>query len=278
MATGGENRAMPGNPEVYLHGHHDSVLRSHRWRTAENSAAYLLPRLSSRDRVLDVGCGPGTITVGLAKLVPQGSVLGIDQAEDVLAEARAEATRLGQANVSFEAGDVYRLRFDDGAFDAVHAHQVLQHLANPVAAIREMRRVCRQGGTVALRDVDFGGMFWAPEDAEMEEWRQLYQQVARAVGGEPDAGRHLLGWAHEAGFEQVELSGGFWCFATAEERSWWCGLWADRLTQSRFADQALTRQLASLESLNRLADGLRRWAASTDGCFFVPHGQALCTR
>ena len=140
---------MPSSSDTYLHGHHDSVLRSHRWRTAENSAGYLLPRLAPDARVLDVGCGPGTITADLAALVPGGYVTGIDAAGDVLAQARQEAERRGQRNVTFDTGDVYRLDFADGTFDVVHAHQVLQHLTDPVAALREMRRVCRPGGLVA---------------------------------------------------------------------------------------------------------------------------------
>ena len=126
------------------------------------SAGYLLPRLAPDARVLDVGCGPGTITVDLAALVPGGYVTGIDAAGDVLAQARQEAERRGQRNVAFDTGDVYRLDFADGTFDVVHAHQVLQHLTDPVAALREMRRVCRPGGIVAARDGDYGGFFGSP--------------------------------------------------------------------------------------------------------------------
>ena len=122
---------MSSPSDIYLHGHHDSVLRSHRWRTAENSAGYLLARLRPDARVLDVGCGPGTITADLAARVPDGQVTGMDAAADVLALARQEAERRGQGNVRFEAGDVYHLGFGDGTFDVVHAHQVLQHLSEP---------------------------------------------------------------------------------------------------------------------------------------------------
>ncbi len=267
---------MPPAADVYLHGHHDSVLRSHRWRTAENSAGYLLARLSATARVLDVGCGPGTITAGLAARVPGGRVVGIDRAGDVLAAARQEASRQGRRNVSFEAGDVYRLAFADGAFDVVHAHQVLQHLSDPVGALAEMRRACRAGGLVAARDSDYGGMFWFPEDPELDQWRDLYRRVARATGGEPDAGRRLLAWARSAGFTEVEASGSCWCYTSPAERSWWGGLWAERLTESPFGERAVEHGLATRSDLNRLAAAWLRWAASEDGWFLIPHGEILC--
>ena len=177
---------MPSSSDTYLHGHHDSVLRSHRWRTAENSAGYLLPRLAPDARVLDVGCGPGTITADLAARVPGGDVTGIDAAADVLAQARQEAERRGLRNVRFDTGDVYRLGFADGTFDVVHAHQVLQHLTDPVAALREMRRVCRPGGLVAARDGDYGGFFWFPGEPEMD-------RVAGAVPGRGPGDRRGAG-------------------------------------------------------------------------------------
>src|SRR5262249_28444939 len=113
LEGGGDTAAMRTGSEVYLHGHHDSVLRSHRWRTAENSARYPLEYLVADAGILDVGCGPGTITAGLAALVPDGRVVGIDAAAGVLAEARAAAARLGLANVRYEVGDVYQLAFAD---------------------------------------------------------------------------------------------------------------------------------------------------------------------
>jgi SAM-dependent methyltransferase len=267
---------MPRASENYLHGHHDSVLRSHRWRTAENSAGYLLAALPATARVLDVGCGPGTITADLAASVPAGLVVGIDRAADVPAMAWQEAGRRGRRNVAFAAGDVYHLAFGDGAFDVVHAHQVLQHLSDPVGALAEMRRVCRAGGLVAARDGDYGGMLWFPDYPELAEWRALYQGVARAVGGEPDAGRRLLSWARAAGFAAVEATASSWCYATAGDRSWWGALWAERLTESPFGDRAVEHGLASRADLKRLAAAWLRWAASDDGWFLIPHGEILC--
>jgi SAM-dependent methyltransferase len=268
---------MPPSSRTYLHGHHDSVLRSHRWRTAENSAGYLLPHLAGAARVLDVGCGPGTITVDLAARVPGGEVIGIDAAAGVLDEARAEAGRRGQGNVRFETGDVYQLAFSDGSFDVVHAHQVLQHLSDPVAALAEMRRVCRPGGVVAARDGDYGGFFWFPSDPGLSQWQTLYRNVARALGGEPDAGRHLLSWARAAGFASVEASGSAWCYSGPADRPWWGTLWAERLTESPFGDRAVEHGLATRADLARLAEAWRRWADNEDGWFLVPSGEILCT-
>ena len=266
---------MSRRTETYLHGHHDSVLRSHRWRTAENSAGYLLPHLLADAHVLDVGCGPGTITVDLAALVPDGDVTGIDAAPDVLALARAEADRRVQGNVRFQAGDVYHLDFADGTFDVVHAHQVLQHLSDPVGALAEMRRVCRPGGLIAARDGDYAGMFWHPGDPELTEWQDLYHRVARALGGEPDAGRWMLAWAHAAGFTEVEASASAWCYA-GPDRDWWGASWAERLTESPFGDRAVEHGLATRPDLERLARAWRRWAASEDAWFLIPHGEILC--
>ena len=269
---------MPDITPAYLHGHHDSVLRSHRWRTAENSAAYLIPFLGDGAQVLDVGCGPGTITVGLTAYVGTGHVLGIDAADTVLADARDEARRVGLDNVTFGVGDVNRLGFTDGSFDVVHAHQVLQHLPDPVAALAEMRRVCRPGGVVAARDGDYGAMLWFPEDPELEEWRTLYEQVARRVGGEPHGGRFLASWARRAGFSDVTTSSSSWCFAAPDERSWWGELWAERVVRSSFAQQAMATDLARQRDLERLARAWRRWATSGDGLFVIPNVEVVCRR
>ena len=121
---------------TYTHGHHESVLRSHKWRTVDNSAAYLAPHLTSGTQVLDVGCGPGTITADIGRRVAPGRVLGIDASAAVIEDARRNAG--GGSNVEFAVGDLYALEIADGTFDVVHAHQVLQHLPDPVRALREI--------------------------------------------------------------------------------------------------------------------------------------------
>lgn len=262
--------------DVYTHGHHESVLRSHRWRTAANSAAYLLPHLRSGQTVLDVGCGPGTITVDLARTVAPGRVVGIDRTEEPLTKARAAASERGASSATFTVGDAYALDWPDGTFDVVHAHQLLQHLRDPVAALAEMRRVCRDGGLVAARDSDYEAMVWHPADERLANWLRLYTEIARGNDGEPNAGRRLRAWALAAGFQDVTSTASTWCFATPEERQWWASSWAERITVSSLAQQAAERGLATRDDLREIADGWREWAGRYDGWFSVLHGEVLC--
>jgi 2-polyprenyl-3-methyl-5-hydroxy-6-metoxy-1,4-benzoquinol methylase len=260
--------------DTYTHGHADAVLQSHRWRTVENSAGYLVPHLRPGLDVLDVGCGPGTITVDLAARVAPGRVVGLDVSPDPLDEARALAGRSGVA-VEFAVGDVYALEAADGSFDVVHAHQVLQHLTDPVAALREMVRVCRPGGLVAVRDVDYAATTWFPANPGLDRWLDLYEQVARRNRAEPDAGRRLVSWAHAAGLRDVTATTSAWCYATPAEREWWGRSWAGRATASAFAEQAVGYGLASAADLEGIAAAWLDWAAADDGWLGMLHGELL---
>lgn len=260
--------------EVYTHGHHESVLRSHSWRTAENSAAFLLSFLRPGMSLLDVGCGPGTITADLATLVAPGLVVGVDRVADVLAQAQANA--IGRpVTACFASADVYRLPFADASFDVIHAHQVLQHLVDPVAALRDMRRVVRQNGVVAVRDSDYSAFTWAPLDARLDRWLALYHAVTRHNRAEADAGRFLKGWALAAGFTDVRTTTSTWTYADRESCLWWGRLWADRCERSAFGDQAVSYGLTTREELADIAAAFREWASKPDAFFMIPHGEVL---
>jgi SAM-dependent methyltransferase len=261
--------------ETYTHGHHESVLRSHRWRTAENSAGYLLGSLRPGLDLLDVGCGPGTITADLAGRLAPGRVVGLDRAPEVLAQARA-----GQEgeNLEFLPGDVYRLPFGEASFDVVHAHQVLQHLTEPVGALGEMHRVLRPGGILAVRDSDYGAFGWTPADPLLDRWLALYHEVTARNGAEADAGRYLAGWVGAAGFVDIVVSDSSWTFDDQESRAWWGELWAERVELSGFGRQALDYGLSDGAELAALAGAWRRWAVQPDGSFEVPHTEVLARR
>lgn len=263
---------------IYTHGHHESVLRAHRWRTAENSCAYLLPHLVPGMDLLDVGCGPASITLDLARHVgTSGRVVAIDPAADAVEAAREAVARAGVTNVIVEQADVESMADTaKDAFDVVHAHQVLQHVPDPVATLQAMRTTARPGGLVAAREADYGAMTWFPESDGLDEWCVLYRRVASSNGGRPDAGRELLSWATAAGFDDIVSSASAWCFATPEDREWWGGLWAERVTQSSIAEQAVAASLSTPSDLERLAAAWHSWAREDDGWFAVLHGEVLC--
>lgn len=258
---------------TYTHGHDESVLRSHRWRTAENSVAYLLPHLTPEDRLLDIGSGPGTITLDLAERVCQ--VTALEHTNEALELTRKEARRRGRADLEFVVGDVHQLPFPDGRFDVVHTHQVLHHVADPVQALREMRRVARPGGLVAARETDYRAKAWYPRLPELDAWMELIQRCTRDNGGEPDGGRHLLHWARGAGFTDVRSGASTWCFATPEDRAWWGGMWADRILDSALARQAVDSGYATRADLQAISNAWHAWAAAEDGWIALLHGEIL---
>ena len=260
---------------VYTHGFHASVLRSHSWHDVQNSAAYLIPYLKPNMTVLDVGCGPGTITTDLAvNYVPDGHVTGLDAAA-VLETATKNAAERGINNVTLIPGDALSLPFPDASFDVVHAHQILQHVGDPVQVLREMRRVTKPGGLVATRQT--AQMVWWPQLQGLDEWRQGYLKVARANGGEPDAGRRQHVWAKAAGYppESLTLSASTWCFWTREERKWWSEVWAERTLSSNFALTAQKHGVYTQEGLEKIAEVWRTWGADEDGWFSLIHGEMV---
>jgi SAM-dependent methyltransferase len=199
----------------------------------------------------------------------------VDAAADVVAAAPAAAAEAGVADHQHPVGDVYALELDDHRFDVVHAHQVLQHVADPVAALREMRRVCKPGGVVAGRDSIYRAMSWYPTSPLLARWLEVYCAVAEANGGEPDAGSHLLAWAAAAGFAEVTCSATAWCYATPRERAWWGGLWAERTEATALADRAVELGVATRDELAEIAGAWRTWSEHPDGWFAVPCGEIL---
>ena len=251
------------------------MLRSHRWRTAENSAGYLIPFLEPGASLLDVGCGPGSLTIDLAERVTPGRVLGIDLSPEVIEEASAAAKAAIRSNASFVTGDFRSAPLEPGSFDIVHAHQVLQHLRRPIDGLERMARLVRLGGIVAVRDSDYSAMVWSPSSPMIDRWREIYLEVTRRNQAEATAGRWLLTWSHQAGFSDVTYTTSTWTFATDETRRWWAGLWAERTVRSSFAEQAVAYGIAVPSELEAVADGWQVWAADPDAVFMVPHGEII---
>lgn len=261
------------SPAPYVHGHAPAVQRSHARRTAAGSAGYLLPGLRPGASLLDVGCGVGSITVDLAARVAPGRVVGVDASEEALTAARA-AARTAEVHVELVVADALALPFADASFDVVHAHQVLQHLPDPVGALREMRRVVRPDGVVAVRDVDYATVHFHPELPGLTDWLAAYRTTARASGGDPDAGARLLRWVREAGFTRTTPSASVWSWATPDERAWWGETWAERVEASDLTDR-LRATGHDADRTAAMARSWREWAAHPDGWMAMTHGEVL---
>lgn len=259
--------------EFYTHGHDRVVVSAHATRTVADSAQFLLPRLEASARLLDFGCGPGSITVGLAEHVD--SVVGVDSSAEAIAIAESNAAAL---NVEYLKASVYDLPLPDDSFDVAYGHQILQHLGDPVAALSEVRRVLKPGGLVAVRDSDFGTMTHHPRYAAIDDWLNAYRQVARANGGEPDAGRRSLEWVRSAGYVEPRGTASVWSYTTPQSRREWAELWANRILLPRFADRAQELQIADQTSLERMSVGWRRWAEEPDGWFGFIHGEVIAMK
>jgi SAM-dependent methyltransferase len=199
----------PGPPtaaagETYPQQRHSAFEEQMAQRTVVQEAAFVLPHLRPGMRVLDVGCGPGSITLGLAAAVAPGEVTGIDIQPTQVEHAQILASERGLANVRFEAADVYTLPFPDGSFDVVFAHAVLMHLREPVRALTGLRRVLRAGGIVALRDPDGGGNVRVPTTPLLDRWQETADRVRKHNGSTLYIGRHHRRLLLEAGFARSE--------------------------------------------------------------------------
>jgi SAM-dependent methyltransferase len=198
-------------------------------RNAENSAAYILAKLQFMKeqnpslKLLDVGCGPGTISSALAKLIPEGHVTGIDIYPDILVRAKELIEQAGIKNIDFQHGDINKLPFADDAFDITICHQVLTYLRSPSDALREMMRITKPGGIVAAREGDLATECVWPELPGLLKSNKLAGRLLGLSGGTDKGGRQLLSWALEAGVERkdITLSYGTWSYNAPDEREAW---------------------------------------------------------
>ena len=261
--------------ERYTHGHHSSVVEQHRQRTAEEAAAFFLPELKNDMKLLDFVCGPGSITVGFSKYLSDGEITGIDIAPEILEQAKELATTSNVSNIKFETGNVYDLNYPDNHFDAAYGHQVLQHLQHPIEALKEIKRIVKPGGIIAVRDADYGTMVHSPLDPVLQHWLEVYHAVASHNGAEADAGRNLYPWLIDSGFRDIKMSSSTWTFYKQRQVLNWGDSWAERSTKSEFAKQAVEYQIATQSELESIANAWRSWARKPNAFFSFIHVEGL---
>ncbi len=193
--------------ERYVHGYEEWTREWMSQRTASRELAFLLPHLQPGMRVLDCGCGPGSITVGLAEIVAPGEVIGLDIEPRQLEAARRLAEERGQSNLEFVQGSVYQLPFPDASFDVAVAHFVLEHVSDPLRGLRELRRVLRPGGIAAIKDPYYPAFVFRPLTPELQRFMELGAKVRQHNGASPTYAVDLRTCLLDAGFVQTEARG-----------------------------------------------------------------------
>jgi SAM-dependent methyltransferase len=183
------------------HGVTPGLSRDYAGRTAEHQAAFVLPYLRPGMDLLDVGCGPGTITLGLAQAVAPGHVTGIDHDPVHVAAAQALAAERKVTNLTFREGDATSLPFEDDTFDAAFENDLFVHLSqDAVRASREVYRVLKPGGLFAARDADASAVVWGHRVEPVQELDRLMMMWQRSRGSDITLGKRLPAILREAGF------------------------------------------------------------------------------
>lgn len=260
---GADEPSVSERPEVYTHGYgrwtRDWMLQ----RTAAEAAAFLIPYLRPGMRVLDCGCGPGSITADLATLVAPAEVIGIDIERRQLAVARGLAADRGIDNVSFQLANVYDLPFAEASFDAVFAHTLVEHLAEPRLAFAEVRRILKPGGIFGVRDPDYSTWRMEPATARVHDVTECVRRVQQINGGSPYYAPRQRELLLEAGFARSEGGATAMYAARPDDLAFMPLLLEEQMTQASFVDAAFRSGFDRL-ALEQLLQEVTVWSARPD--------------
>jgi len=267
---------------TYTLGHSPAVLSSHSWRTVANSASYLLPHLDSTKpiQLLDVGCGPGTLTLDFATHLPHGHVTGLDLGASVIDSATALAAEKGVRNVEFLVADILALPetglLEGRKFDIIHAHQTICHIPNSLGAIQVLKQYLKPTGILALRDAHLP-MITYPRLPLLERYFDIFRLNLLGAGCSANTGVELLPLVSEAGFkrEHVNVTAGTWCFSDKELREWWGETNAKRIEGSEMMENAIKWAGASREECLEIARAWREWTRREEGQWVAVHFEVL---
>lgn len=269
--------AHDGKPSYYARGHSDYTVATHLRRTAESDAAFLLPHIKKTDHILDVGCGPGTITTSLAKYANEGRVVGIDLSPDILQKAKTLAAEAniptdGPGSVVFEEGNVLTgLAYPDDTFDVIFASQVLGHFPPPdlpIAALKEMRRVLKPGGVLATRDMAASHFY--PRSLNIDRlWTANQFRASRKGNPEEDpTGTVMPALFRGAGFDvdggKVRVGAGTKVFSGRETREWLAWRTRGQLTPEDAFYQSWIDAGIGEEEIRKTVAAVEKWAETDD--------------
>ena len=260
---------------TYTMGYSDEFRQLLDRRSAETHAAYLLPRLEPGIRVLDFGCGPGTITVGLAKLVEPGEMHGVDMEESQIEIARAAAAAGGHDNVTFHVGNILDLPFEDSSFDVAHCHAVLMHVPDVRDALAEVKRVLKPGGIFAVREMIVSSSFVEPDLGGLNEAWGTFSKLISANGGHPEMGRQLKGTLIDAGFTNISATASFEPFSAPRDVAFLHGFVIDWFLSPTVIEAATRYGLTTREEFDAFRRLLDEWKERPDAFAAFAWGEAV---
>lgn len=251
------------NKERYSAGYSNELIQTYERRKASLEAAFLSPYLSPGMSILDCGCGPGTITSGLAELVAPGNCTAIDIEPGMIDRAGFHARKQQINNIEFHVASVHELPFPDESFDAAFAHTLLQHVKDPVSALKEIFRVLKRGGIIGVRDDDCRTIIVAPHAPKVEKVISLLGQYMEYCGGNPNIGREHRALLRKAGFQPTKASASCGYHGTIEETTK-CAVLGEELLESNAIHTAIEQGWLREEERESLRTGLQEWGQHPD--------------
>lgn len=257
---------MPKEPNYTL-GHGDRLVGAFGLRGVSQEARFIVPYLQPGMSVLDCGCGPGTITVGLAECVAPGHVVGVDISGDQFEIGRKLAVQKGVATIDFRLGDITNLEFADESFDVVFAHGVLYHLADPDAALAEMRRVLVDGGLLGIRDSDEAGTLVGAADTLVERCFAALVEAWRLNGTNPYFGRTHLALVRAAGFEPLHFSASYDNYSTRAQTRDLAKFIVELLEQPHMSNPLVDTGWTTSGELQQMREAFLAWGSAEDAFF-----------
>ena len=263
---------------TYTMGYSDDFQQLLARRSVHSNAAHLLPHLKPGLRVLDFGCGPGTISVGLAKAVEPGELHGIDMEASQIDMARAAAQAGGHSNATFHVGDVTDLPFDDDSFDIAHCHAVLMHVPDTQATLAEVMRVLKPGGVIASREMMVSSSFLYPTDDETARAWDTFAKLLAGNGGHPEMGLELKRAFVQAGFADVQASGSFDFFGSAADVAFFHGFINDWFYSPKVTAAIVQFGLATQQELDHWQGRMDEWKTHPGAVGAIAFGEAIASK
>ena len=237
--------------QIYAFGYSPAAVGMMEGRSAEANARFFLIHLTPGMRVLDIGCGPGSITVGLAEAVAPSEVVGLDIEPSQVALGRDRAASLGLSNCRFEAGSVIDLPLEDHSVDAVFGHTILMQFRDLDPVMAEISRVLKTDGLIGFREIDFGASLYHSETSALREVMSILRRSILHNDGNPDIGRTLPMIFANAGFDILSAAATYACATTPQAKAGMYAAMAHLWEQSDFVAQA--ESLGWISSSDRIA-------------------------